>query len=347
VIASISKYSKLTCELFNIRKYWSAGVSYLFAELKALVALAETGSMERAANDLYLTPSAFTRRIQRLEGELGVVLVDRHYKPPKLTQAGREVLDRSRAILSSLSELRASTCGSAVPMGLFRLGLSHALARPEISRVIIELSKKFPLLQPGISSDVSCELLARLRGGELDGALVVFPMETPLPKDLEGVTLSHEAMRLVQAHTSARRGSSKDSEFCRRRWVLNPPGCMVREEIKNRVEQLGYPLTVAAELHNPDLQLALIIGNLGVGMLRASFLQKHPMRTSLSIIDHPNFNISIRVAFFRGRHLGAREQVARELQRILVKHFEANGAPNLPGCCHDRGGKRRAGQATH
>jgi len=65
----------------------------LFAELKALVALAETGSMERAANDLYLTPSALTRRIQRLEIELGVVLLDRHFQNLRsLTQAGFEVL---------------------------------------------------------------------------------------------------------------------------------------------------------------------------------------------------------------------------------------------------------------
>ena len=55
----------------------------MFAELKALVALAETGSMERAASHLHLTPSALTRRIQRLEVELDVVLLDRHFKPPE------------------------------------------------------------------------------------------------------------------------------------------------------------------------------------------------------------------------------------------------------------------------
>ena len=118
----------------------------------------------------------------------------------------------------------------------------------------------------------------------------------------------------------------------------------MREEIENRVEQLGYPLTVAAELHNPDLQLAFIIGNLGLGMLRATFLQRHPMRTSLRIIDHPNFRISIRVAFLRGRHLGARQRVVQELQRILVKHFEAAEAPDLPNRCQDRGGKRSVGR---
>jgi len=300
----------------------------LFAELQALVALAETGSMERAANDLYLTPSAFTRRIQRLELELGVALLDRHFKPPKLTQAGFEVLEKSRAILASLSNLKTSTSGTTIPVGPFRLGLSHALARPEISKVIIDLGKQFPLLQPSIGNDISCQLLARLRLGELDGALVVLPTEVALPHDLEGVTLAHDTMRVVQARTSVQPKSSKCSEFYRRNWVLNPAGCMVREEIKNRVERLGAPLMVAAELHNPDLQLSLIAGNVGVGMLGTSFLRTHALRTRLSIVEHPNFNISIRIAFFRARHLGTREQVAVELQRILVKHFEdADEAP--------------------
>jgi DNA-binding transcriptional LysR family regulator len=280
--------------------------------------------MERAAIDLYLTPSALTRRIQRLEVELGVVLLDRHFKPPKLTQAGFDVLEKSRAILSSLSDLKASTSGNTTPVGPFRLGLSHALARPEISKVIIELGKQFPLLQPSICNDISRQLLARLHHGELDGALVVLPIETPLPHDLEGVTLAHEAMRVVQARTSAQLRSSRSSEFYRRNWVLNPAGCLVREEIANRVERLGAQLIIAAELNNPDLQLSLIAGNVGVGMLRASFLRTHPLRTRLSVIEHPNFNISIRIAFFRARYLGTREQVALELQRILMKHF--NGA---------------------
>ena len=295
----------------------------MFAELKALVALAETGSMERAANDLYLTPSALTRRIQRLEVELGVVLLDRHFKPPKLTQAGFEVLQKSRAILSSLSDLKVSTSGNTSPIGPFRLGLSHALAQPDISNVIVELGKQFPLLQPSICNDISSQLLARLHGGELDGALVVLPIETALPLDLEGVTLAHETMRLVQARSSAQLRSLNSREFYRRNWVLNPVGCLVREEIKNRVERLGAPLIVAAELHNPGLQLSLIAGNVGVGMSRACFLRTHPLRSRLSIIEHPNFNVSIGIAFFRARHLGTREQVARELQRILVKHFES------------------------
>src|SRR5215831_3880656 len=144
--------------------------------------------MERAAHDLSLTPSALTRRIQRLETELGAVVLDRHFKPPKLTQAGFEILEKSRTILSSLSALKASTSRNTTPSGPFRLGLSHALAQPEISKVIIELAREFPLLQPSISNDISRHLLSGLHAGDLDGALVVLPTGTALPRDLEGIT---------------------------------------------------------------------------------------------------------------------------------------------------------------
>jgi DNA-binding transcriptional LysR family regulator len=294
----------------------------LFPELKALVALAETGSMRRAAGGLYLTPSALTRRIQRLEAELGIVIIDRRFKPPKLTQAGFQVLEKGRAILSSVSDLKSSAGGGRTPAGPFRLGLSHAIAQPDIGEVIVELGKRFPFLQPNISNDISSELLAQLRLGKLDGAVVVLPKEIAVPHDLEGVTLRQEQMQPLEGRSPGSRGSTKCPEFYRRSWILNPAGCLVREEIKNRVERLGAPLGVAAELHSPGLQLSLIAGNVGVGMLRTSFVRTHPLRSRLRVIEHPDFKLSIRVVFFRGRYLGPREKVAMELQRMLVKHFE-------------------------
>ena len=294
----------------------------MLAELQALIAVAEKGSMERAATDLCITPSALTRRIQRIEVELNVVLLDRHFKPPSLTRAGVEVLEKSRAILSSLSDLKNSMSGVAPPVGPFRLGLSHAVAQPDISKVIVELGRQYPLLQPHISNDTSSQLLARLRLGELDGAVVVLPKETALPHDLEGITLGQEEMQPVQAKTSHQSRSARWAEFYRRNWILNPVGCLVREEIRKRVERLGATLVVAAELHSPGLQLSLIAGNVGVGLVRTSILRAHPLRTRLRVIEHPNFSIAIRIAFFRGRHLGTREQVALELQRMLIDHFE-------------------------
>lgn len=302
----------------------------MFAELETLLTVASAGSMERAANLLSLTPSALTRRIQRLEAELGLVLIDRRFKPQKLTQAGLEVLEKSRAILSSVSDLKASTTRNGAPSGRFRLGLSHALAHPEISRVIIELGRQFPLLQPCLCSDITPQLLARVRLGELDAALVVLPAESSNPHGLEGVVLSRETMLVVQARIPTRRKSTLRQEPCRRNWVLNPAGCLVREEIKNRMERSGFPFMVAAELHNPDLQLSLIAGGLGVGTLRASFLQTHPQRNQVSVVENSSFNVSIRIGLFYGGHLGTRTQAVIGLQQIMAKHFEKTDKRKKP-----------------
>lgn len=298
----------------------------MFEELRALVTLAERRSMERAAHGLRLTPSAFSRRIQRLEAELGITLLDRHFKPPRLTPAGLEVLERGRAILSSVSDLKASASGDISPGGPFRLGLSHALAQPEISGVILELGRRFPHLRPTLSNDTTPQLLSRLNLGELDAALIVLPANAPPPRDLKGVRLAREAMRVVQARNTTQPRASRPSDFYRRSWVLNPAGCLVREEIKARVRRLGAELVVAAELHNPELQLALIAGNVGVGVARAAVLRNHPLRSRLRVLRHPGFEISVGIAFYRARHLGAREPVALELQRMLARHFKRDPA---------------------
>jgi len=295
----------------------------MFSELEALVAIAETGSMERAASGLCITPSALTRRIQRLEAELGLVLLDRHFKPPKLTRAGAEVLEKTRSILSSCENLKASSLNVASAAGPFRLGLSHAIARPELANTILDLGKHFPLLQPSISSDVTPNLLERVRTGDLDMAVVLLPTTQALNPEFQAATLSHETFRLLQARPPTRRKAIKKPDPHRCSWVLNPPGCLIRDEIRMRVEKSGAPFKVAAELNNPDLQLALIAGKAGLGVMQESFLRRHPLRSQLSVVDLPAFTIRATVACVRGRYLGPREQVANQLESLLVSHFRS------------------------
>ena len=53
-------------------------------EMRTFVVLAESGSLQRAAERLFLMPSAVTRQIQRLEAALKTPLLDRRVKPDGL-----------------------------------------------------------------------------------------------------------------------------------------------------------------------------------------------------------------------------------------------------------------------
>src|SRR5206468_10026554 len=97
-------------------------------EMRTFVVLAESGSLQRAAQRLFLTPSAVTRQIQRLEAALKMPLLDRRVKPGRITREGRAVLDGGRNMLRIMDDLKASGAKDAEPSGIFRVGLSNAVA---------------------------------------------------------------------------------------------------------------------------------------------------------------------------------------------------------------------------
>jgi DNA-binding transcriptional LysR family regulator len=81
----------------------------MLEEMRAFVVLADSGSLQRAAERLFLTPSAVTRQIQRLEAALKTPLLDRRVKPARITREGRAVLERGRQMLPSCADA-TSTC---------------------------------------------------------------------------------------------------------------------------------------------------------------------------------------------------------------------------------------------
>src|SRR5436309_12826655 len=104
------------------------GRTPLLEELRALVEFAHVGSIARAADRLFRTPSAITRQVQRLEAALGAELLDRSVKPPRLNSLGRRLLEQARDLLQRMEALNSLTSRDAEPYGPFRIGLAAAVA---------------------------------------------------------------------------------------------------------------------------------------------------------------------------------------------------------------------------
>lgn len=71
--------------------------------VQAFLAVAEQGGFRKAADSLHITQTALTRRVQNLEGSLGVRLIERTTRSVSLTRIGREFLPRARRLLADLS----------------------------------------------------------------------------------------------------------------------------------------------------------------------------------------------------------------------------------------------------
>lgn len=73
--------------------------------LKAFVAVAEQGGFRRAAEQLNVTSTAVSRRVQKLEDSLGALLISRTTREVTLTRTGAEFLPRAQEALGALEEV--------------------------------------------------------------------------------------------------------------------------------------------------------------------------------------------------------------------------------------------------
>ena len=153
---------------------WNDGMD--FPSLATFVAVAEHGSFSRAAERLFATQPAVSKRVAALEADLGVALIDRLGRGIRLTEAGETFLVSARRLLAdaraSREEVRA--LGSAVT-GRLRLGTSHHVGIHRLPPVL----RAFTQAHPGVDLDLlfmdSEQACAEVAGGGLELAIVTLP----------------------------------------------------------------------------------------------------------------------------------------------------------------------------
>jgi len=146
-------------------------------DLKYLVALAEHRHFGRAAAACFVSQPTLSTQIKKLEEELGVPLVERAPRKVMLTPAGREAAMRARSIVAEVEQMKEAARRSRDPeAGTVRLGIFPTLGPYLLPHVIPTIRERFPQLELLLVEEKSDVLLAQLRNGQLDAALLALPI---------------------------------------------------------------------------------------------------------------------------------------------------------------------------
>jgi len=155
-------------------------------QLQYLKLLAHHGSFSRAADAAHVTQPTLSAGIQELEKILGAALVDRNRSGVILTAAGEEAVSRAGAILTQTEDLVREAQGAGEPLGgRFRLGVIPTVAPFILPAALPVLRARFPKLRLFLREDLTHRLVADVRSGALDGALVA------VPYDMTGLDFAH------------------------------------------------------------------------------------------------------------------------------------------------------------
>jgi LysR family transcriptional regulator, nitrogen assimilation regulatory protein len=141
--------------------------------IEAFLAVAEAGSISRAASHLEVAQSVVSRHVGALEAELGTRLFARTGRGVSLTDAAQELAPRLRAALDDMARATqdASERGDQ-PSGVVRVGLVPAATRPLVGLLHRRVSERFPRIRLQFVDGFSNALEERLVQGELDLAVI-------------------------------------------------------------------------------------------------------------------------------------------------------------------------------
>lgn len=169
--------------------------------LRILLAVARTGGVLAAADELGITASAVSQQLNKLEDETGHAMVVRTPKGSVLTPAGLAVAEAGEEIERALSVARARIEGGAKIAGIVRVGGFTSFVRTVVIPRLPEWRSQYPQLQIRIIEDDFPALMRLLRQRQLDAVVVELDSTTAEQRSLSaGMTeepLLDEPWKLV------------------------------------------------------------------------------------------------------------------------------------------------------
>jgi LysR family hydrogen peroxide-inducible transcriptional activator len=147
-------------------------------QLQYLKLLAEHGSFSRAAEAAHVTQPTLSAGVAELEKVLGAPVVDRGRAGVFLTPVGEEAVSRAGDILALAEDLVQAARSAGNPLtGRFRLGVIPTIAPFLLPRALPALRQKFPQLRLFLREDLTARLIAGLKSGALDAAVIALPYD--------------------------------------------------------------------------------------------------------------------------------------------------------------------------
>ncbi len=149
-------------------------MAFTLRQLQYFVAVAEQGSVSRAAQNLSISQSSVTEAVKELEGDLGVNLFERHPRGLTITHKGHQFLRHATKILADVSDARRTFSSEQErASGTLQLGVTSLVAGYVLSDLLARYRRAFPAVEVGAIEDNGDYLEHLLVGGELDVAVMV------------------------------------------------------------------------------------------------------------------------------------------------------------------------------
>ncbi|WP_411082368.1 LysR family transcriptional regulator [Streptomyces sp. cmx-18-6] len=301
---------------------------YDATRLAALVAVAETGSITRAAAHLGYTAPALSQQLAKLEREAGATLLVRHHRGARLTAAGELLAGRARRALDELDQARhelaqlAELSGGRLRVGTFTTAGVHLLPP-----VLSAFRRAHPDVELAVTEYEPPGGVAAVAAGEVDLALTHAYEPAAADPPPPGVTLEPLLVEeLVLATAVGHRlaegtGRLAVTELAGRPLISSAPTHPPRRGVESALAQAGATPAVVCESPGYALVCALVSAGLGVAVVPEMVASLSSTPLAVRRLEPAAFRRTISVV-----HRGERATAAAATLLALLRSGFGRGA---------------------
>lgn len=237
-------------------------------QLRAFVAIAESGTFTAGALRVHVTQAAISMQIRQLETEIGAKVFVRAPRHVILTEAGEQLLRRARHILrehdAALDEI-AELAGAE--RGRLRIGSASAMVLTEqLPAILKELRKQHPAAEISVTSGTSEVLVDQILSGDVDVAFVSLPVDV---RGIKTERLNQDQLVAIASprHRLAKQRTIDAYTLAGERLILGERGGNTRRLIDQFFAQAGVNLHVTMELSRQQAIKRMVEEDMGVGIV--------------------------------------------------------------------------------
>ena len=289
------------------------------AILRYFVAVARTGSIRKASEELHVASSALSRQIAKLEDELGMALFDRLPNGLQLTKAGEVTLRHARATLDDFEVLKGELGELAGNMtGLVRIASLDSLLVHFLPEQIHAFREKHSKVDFRIQSGQHHRVAQLVAGGEADFGIT---FNLPHPEDTRfGHDVAMPLMAMVAAEHPLAKSSSVTLTECAQYNLLlhldNEPLTSVIDIELSVFERVGRALVTS---NNLIMLRSMVLSGSGVAFYT-------PIGMSNEIKDGRIVAVPLRSSQLESLRVGLLMPRRRQLTRAAAALAEQMGA---------------------
>lgn len=226
--------------------------------LRQFMAVAHTGNITRAAEQLHLAQPAVTMTIKKLEQQLGLVLFERHQGRLHLTAEGKRLSEHSARILAALTLAEQDMHAlHNLEAGEITIGIPSMLGSFYFPPLLMAFKHRYGGLSIRVEEAGTQIVLDHLLSGRLGLGIV---LTSDLPAGLCGLPLLREEMVAVVArdHPHAGQPSIRLQDFLNEELAVFRHGFYHREYIDDMARKLGIEPRIGFESNLIPLLKAVV-----------------------------------------------------------------------------------------